>query len=225
MPIRLNLLAEAQAAEESRRRDPLKRAAVGAVVLVALMLMWSSSVQLKVMLAKSDLGRLDAQISARANQYKLVLDNQKKINGIKDKLAALQHLSTNRFLSGTLLNALQHTTVDDVQLMHLHLDQTYSVETPPKPRPGADRSAVAAGPSVTEHVMLTLDANDASLNPGDQVTKFKEAVALYPYFQETLDRTNAVSLKSMGALSSGTSATKAAVAFSLECRYRDRSLR
>ena len=39
MPIRLNLLAEAQALEESRRRDPVKRA-VWAGVFLVLALAW-----------------------------------------------------------------------------------------------------------------------------------------------------------------------------------------
>ena len=59
MPIRLNLLAEAQAAEELRRRDPVKRAIwIGALILAA-MLVWSSSRQLQVMLASSELNRLE----------------------------------------------------------------------------------------------------------------------------------------------------------------------
>ena len=37
MPIRLNLLAEAQAAEEARRRDPVKRAIWLAALIIALM--------------------------------------------------------------------------------------------------------------------------------------------------------------------------------------------
>jgi len=42
MPIRLNLLAEAQAAEEARRRDPVKRAIWIGALLVSVVLVWSS---------------------------------------------------------------------------------------------------------------------------------------------------------------------------------------
>jgi hypothetical protein len=53
MPIRLNLLAEAQAAEDFRRRDPVKRGIGLAALLVALMLVFSSFLQLRATLANT----------------------------------------------------------------------------------------------------------------------------------------------------------------------------
>ena len=44
MPIHINLLAEAQAAEELRRRDPVKRAIFIGISLVIVALMWSGMV-------------------------------------------------------------------------------------------------------------------------------------------------------------------------------------
>src|SRR5580765_5785017 len=61
MPIRLNLLAEAQAAAEMRRRDPVKRAIMASVVLIALALGWSGYLYLKSMMANSDLGKIEIQ--------------------------------------------------------------------------------------------------------------------------------------------------------------------
>jgi hypothetical protein len=52
MPIRINLLAEAKAAEELRRHDPVKRVIFVGALAVALTLVWSSSLQLETMLAK-----------------------------------------------------------------------------------------------------------------------------------------------------------------------------
>ena len=52
MPIRINLLAEAKAAEELRRHDPVKRVIFFGAFLVALALVWSSSLQLERMLGK-----------------------------------------------------------------------------------------------------------------------------------------------------------------------------
>ena len=43
MPIRINLLSEALAEEDLRRRDPVKRAIFIGVFLVALSLVWFSS--------------------------------------------------------------------------------------------------------------------------------------------------------------------------------------
>ena len=126
MPIRLNLLAEAQAADEARRRDPVKRAMwIAALILVGI-LVWSSSLQLKAILVRSDVNRLEGQIGAHTNEYRLVLDNQNKTEEINHKLKELRELASLRLLNGTLLNALQQTTVSDVQLLRLRLDQAYS---------------------------------------------------------------------------------------------------
>ena len=54
MPIRINLLAEAQAAEEMRRRDPVKRALWGASIVVvgviAFFLPYGTDLKVAVML-------------------------------------------------------------------------------------------------------------------------------------------------------------------------------
>ena len=49
MPLRINLLAEAQAAEELRRRNPVKRALWIGGFIVALILLWSSTLQVQLM--------------------------------------------------------------------------------------------------------------------------------------------------------------------------------
>ncbi len=222
MPIRLNLLAEAQAAEVARRQDPIKRETVAAVVLVCLLLMWSSSLQHKVMLAKSDINRAEAGIDARTNEYRHVLDDRRKIAQIKEKLAALQRLSANRFLQATLLNALQHTTVDDVRLLHLRLEQTYSAAEVPKPRAPEDHSGPGTVPGVTEHIVFTLDGMDSSANPGDQVNKLRNTVAANPYFQERLDKTNSIILMNYSAPQMSRVTGKPSVLFTIKCQFQDK---
>src|ERR1019366_3373131 len=126
MPIRLNLLAEAQAAEEERRRDPVKRALWLAALLIAAILAWSSVLQLRITLAKSDTTRMEAQMGARTNEFQQILDNQRKAVEINERLRVLRQLASIRLLNGNLLDALQKTTVDDVQLLRLRVDQTYA---------------------------------------------------------------------------------------------------
>src|SRR5437879_2406861 len=166
MPIRLNLLAEAQAAEEMRRRDPVKRALWAAALLTSLMLAWSSWLQLKAMSASQELGRAQAQMGAFTNEYKQVLDNQRKADEIKQKLSALRQLSANRFLQATLLNALQQPSVEDVQLVHLKTEQTYAYAEATKSRTNDNRVLPAKPAAATERIVVTLDASDSSPNPG-----------------------------------------------------------
>src|SRR5579883_1987072 len=125
MPIRINLLAEAQAAEDLRRRDPVKRFAYVAVCLVVMVLVWISSLQVKIMADNSRLNTLQSRLNSRTNQYAQILENKQKLQEVSDKLAALNHLAAGRFLLGTLLDAPMHATVDGIQLIHLRTEQSY----------------------------------------------------------------------------------------------------
>ena len=125
MPIRINLLAEAKAAEELRRHDPVKRVIFCGAFLVALSLVWSSSLLLEGMLAKNAVTNRRTEIESRTNEYQRVLSSQQKIAEVKQKLAAVNKLTSSRFLQGNLLNALQQVHVDNVQLTRLKVDQNY----------------------------------------------------------------------------------------------------
>jgi hypothetical protein len=223
MPIRLNLLAEAQAAEEMRRRDPFKRALWAAALSICLMFVWSSSLFLKGMLAKSELNRIQGQMSARTNQYQRVLNNQKNVEETRHKLAALRQLSTNRFLNASLLNALQQTTVENVQLMHFKAEQTYTFLEATTTRTNDGHVLPAKPATETEKILVTLEGNDCSLGAGDQVNRYKAAIAKHPYFRDMLTKTNGVSLKSLAAPQLSPITGKSFVLFSLECRYPERT--
>src|SRR5690349_3178820 len=125
MPIRINLLAESQAMEEMRRRDPVKRAIVFGALVGTAILVYAGYLQTKAIVAKSEVNRLEGQLRAKATDYQQVIEHKKKLDEAMQKLTKLQQLATNRFLNGTVLDALQHTTVDDVQLVHLKTDHLY----------------------------------------------------------------------------------------------------
>jgi hypothetical protein len=227
MPIRLNLLAEAQAAEEMRRRDPVKRAIWVGAILVSIMLAWASWLQVKAMVASSGASTVEAQMNTHSNSYKGVLDNLKKTEEIRTKINALNELTTTRFLQGNLLNALQQTNADDVQLLHLKLDQSYAVVEATKPRTNENNRVIPGKPgSATERIVLMLDGFDASPNPGDQVAIYKKAIATEPYFHTLLGRTNQVNLKNLSPpeiMPIAGSVGKACVLFTLECRLQEKT--
>jgi len=224
MPIRLNLLAEAQAAEELRRRDPVKRALYIAALLVALVLVWASSIQLKGIVANKDLGLVIAHMNLCTNDYKQVVEMQKKIGTMTQKLAALHALSTNRFLNGNLLHALQQTTVEDVQLLNLRLQQTYVVAEGSKAKTNENKTVTPAKPpTVTEKTVLTLDGSDSSLNPGDQIARIKDTIAKAEYFRQNLDPANPVAWKNTSAPQISPETGRAIVTFTLECLYPEKS--
>jgi hypothetical protein len=210
MPIRVNLLAEAQAAEDLRRRDPVKRAIYIGTFLFVLTLAWWSSLQLEAMRAKKDLSLVQTEIRSHTNEFSSVTVGLKKISGIQEKLDQLQKLSTARFLQGNLLNALQQLAFPNIQITRIRSAQSYEL-TDAKP-----------APNVTEKIIVSLDVRDSSANPGDQVNKFKDLVAKQPYFQSFLNKTNGVRLSNLSAPQIGLDG-KPYVLFTLECQYNDQT--
>src|ERR1035438_10746637 len=82
-----------------------------------------------------------------------------------------------RILQGNLPNALQQVSAVGVGLTRLRVDQDYfyAAGTPSQ----TNKNGVILGRpnTVTEKIVVWFDAQDFSANPGDQVNKFKEAVA------------------------------------------------
>jgi hypothetical protein len=222
MPIHINLLAESQAIEDLRRRDPVKRAVWVGVALVVLMLAWSSSLQVKALIARGELNRVSAQVSTRTNDFQQVLSNQRKLIEANRRLSLLQEMATNRMLHGTLLNALQQVNLEDVQLMRLKTDESYVYNEEIKGKTNANSHYVPGKPaSVTEKIVVTLEAKDSAPNPGDQVNKFKQAVSQSPYFQGILGKGNEVRLANLSPPQ--TLEGKPFVLFTLECRIPDKT--
>jgi hypothetical protein len=222
MPIRLNLLAEARAAEEMRRQDPVKRVIWLAALLVTAMLAWSSLLQLRAMIARGDLTKMEVSVASNTNEYQSVIENQKKSTETLQKLAALHQLATNRFLNGTLLNALQQATVADVQLVHLKVDQKYAAIEETKARTNGNRVVPGRPAGVTERIVLTLEARDQSANPGDQVNKFREMVSTNSFFLRALGKTNEARLDKLNPPQS-VPGEPAFVSFAVECRFQEKT--
>jgi hypothetical protein len=219
MPIRINLLAEALAEEDLRRRDPVKRTIYFGVLGVVLSLVWFSSVWLNSIVSKQRLDRIDASIKSCTNDLALVQNSRKKIADTQKRIQALQQLSNARFLQGTLMNALQQSYAPNVQLVRLHEEQTYVASAPIKASlPGTP----SLPPSkVTERIVMTLDAKDYSPSPGDQVQHFSDTLLRQNYFKSNLNSTNGIHLSNISAPQTSPEG-KSSVQFSLECHFQER---
>ena len=125
MPIRINLLAEEQAAEEMRRRDPIKRAVFAGAALTALMLGWIGITQMNVMAARRELAGHTTRLKKIEDSSKEVRSNQMTVGEFQSKAKALDKYSNNRFFWGTLLDAVQQVGVENVRLMGISSDQKY----------------------------------------------------------------------------------------------------
>lgn len=125
MPIRINLLAEQQAAEEMRRRDPIKRVIFAGAGLVVVMLLWIGITELNVSGARRELLSYEQRLKSLDEQSKLIKSNVAVMNDIDTRLKALDKYSRNRFLWGTFLDALQQSSIENVRLVEVRADQQY----------------------------------------------------------------------------------------------------
>lgn len=199
MPIRINLLAEAQAAEEMRRKDPVKRAVWIGGFVVFLVLLCAATLQFKIIVVRSEMKSLQAGWKVIEKKVKDVNDHRNNTRELAQKLSALDQFTTNRMLWATALNALQLTPVEGVQLVRVHTEQTFSRTEGKVRTEDAGNISPARPATATEYVVVTLEGRDYSPRPGDQVPKFKQALVNSPYFESMLQKTNKIQLTSQSA--------------------------
>lgn len=219
MPIHINLLAEAQAAEELRRRDPVKRSLQASGVIIGLILLWCLVVQVRIMRANTEYKRNEARWNSIASKHAALTESLKKSAEIERNLTALDRLSTNRFLMGSTLNALQQTVVEKVQAVRVKTDQVFTFIEPVPAKTNTTKITPGKPAAAIEKVAITIEAKD--WNPVDQnYNKFKEAIAKYPIFQTNLAKPDALRLTSLSKPSYDPSDPVAAfVTFTLEMQF------
>ena len=222
MPIRINLLAEAQAEEEQRRKDPVKRTFIGAVGIVALALCWCTAQQFKIIAVKSKLNRYTSQWAEIEPAFREAEANSGKLEDAEYKLDSLEMLRTNRFLWGNALDAVQRTLqgVADVHVVRLSSEQVYTFQEG-TPNRTNETGMVLQGkpPKTTEKISISLEAVDSNEQPGSQVTRFKESIKEVAYFKNHLVQTNGVRLMSLSPPQTEGGMGKPFVKFTLECLY------
>jgi hypothetical protein len=191
MPIRINLLAEQQAAEERRRRDPVKRAFWVGGFCVALMLLWS----LYLVLEKWNHAQEEADLKDKCRRLETnsvqVITNRTRISEIDRKLALLHQVATNRFLWGPFLNSLQFCGQRDLELLHLNVRQDY-IETPEvKPaRPGGRFEPATS----TERIVATLVAKYSGPSPEQGIEQYKRSLRTDPFLKRCFTNENSLKL-------------------------------
>jgi hypothetical protein len=125
MPIRINLLAEQQAAEDARRRDPVKRALVVGGALVLATLMWTLMTHMQVKARRAELANLDTSFKQIDEKAKAARTLQAEIGDLERRIMSLDKYSTNRMLWASMLDALQRATIDQIRLKSISANQRY----------------------------------------------------------------------------------------------------
>jgi hypothetical protein len=224
MPIRINLLAEAQAAEEMRRKDPVKRAAWIGGFVVFVVLLCAATLQFKIIASRSENNSLQMSWKTIEKRVKEINDHRASTREVEQKLSALDQFTTNRMLWAPVLNALQYTPVDGIQVVRVRGDQTYTLNEGTKPRTDESGISLRGTPAtVTEHIVIKIEGRDHSSRPGDQVPKFKQSLISYPFFESQLQKTNKIQLTSQSAPQS--EGLRSFVSFGLQMHFEDKERR
>jgi len=226
MPIRVNLLAEQIAAEEMRRRDPVKRAYWAAGILIGLVLIWTGLLQVQVSRASSELTAQVSKWKALEPKFKQIDADHRKTTATEARLDALDRLSTNRFLWAKVLNAVQFTMVDGVEVQKLLARQSFeTVDLIPgktnsvsgttnkviiPPKPGSSRQKIS----------LTVQGRDISPSPGSQINRFREGIAAHPFFSTELKKVDGVALRNRSPVTADpVEPGRSFVEFTIECQF------
>jgi hypothetical protein len=225
MAIRINLLAEDQVAEEMRRKDPVKRAIWLASFVVFLVLLWGLTLYLKCIIARTEVNNLEAKWKSMEKAAKQVEVARKNAVEVAHRLSALTQFSTNRFLWANALEALQHSCVDNIQVIHLKADQMFYSNEGSKPRTNDAATATGKVPTAVEKISLLLEAKDFSARVAEQVPRYKEALANAPFFQARLQRTNSVLLTSMSSPQGEGQKRAAYAVFGLQLNFQEKERR
>lgn len=221
MPIRINLLAEAQAAEEARRRDPVKRGLWIGGFIVSLVVIYIAKLYGDMALEKIACSNLDSQWTRSEPKYIEVLTNQTKIVKLESRLQALDRFSTNRFLWGPFLNALQQATVDDVEISAFSAQQSYSISNAAPPKAASDAAPAAPEKKVDiaiEKISLTINARDWSASQ-QSYRKFINTLSAQDYIARRLGG-RVFTLKGFApAIVDKADPARSFLPFTLECRF------
>jgi len=183
MAIRINLLAEEQAAEELRRKNPVKLGIWVASFFVAVVALYILKLQLDIGFSQKAYNSVEQLWKDNTAKYAAVTNNMAKIAEIDRKLSALDRLSTNRFFWAPVLNALQQTMINDIQVIKVTGDQKYIKEEPKSIGSGDNKKTIPG--SMVEKTTLYIDAKD--FNPNAQnYDKFKETLSNFGFFVTNL---------------------------------------
>ena len=132
MPIKLNLLAEQIAAEDAKRRDPIKRSIALGIVLTAAFLLLIIWRQFTVRSAGQHFSGLTNRLTQIDEKFRLVKTNQAIWMDTEFRISSLNRFSSNKFLWGTFLNAVQECALPELRLTSLSGETTYHTNEPIK---------------------------------------------------------------------------------------------
>ncbi len=219
MPIRLNLLAEQQYQEELRRKDPVKRGYYVAGGLVALMILWVMINQVGVWRTSSRLSSLQTELKQYDRVIATTKTNKSTLRLLIDNVSLLGRLATNRVLSGSVLNSMQYSIINNIELTRLRLLQTNSVIPAVKGTQG--KPSIPA--SAHHTTLLLLDAQHVGRSADVPIGEFRKKLRTETFLKQYLTNDNMIKQPTQSPEQADPLDTnRIVVLFTLECRFPDK---
>ncbi|MCX8155337.1 MAG: hypothetical protein N3J91_02590 [Verrucomicrobiae bacterium] len=203
MPIRINLLAEAQAEEELRRKDPVKRIILGAVGLVLVVVVWTGTLVMQAMAKQSELATTRQKLEQLKPRHEQIKRNDLVAVDARQKIERLHYYATNRFLWAPVLNALAQVCTNNfatnITFNRLQTEQIF-VELPAVKAVtnAAGQILTPARPEgIVERNRMVVDARDYGQEVDNNYNKFQTAMTESPFFKSLLDPRNPATLNQL----------------------------
>jgi hypothetical protein len=199
------------------------RWAIGTGTSVVLLgLLWAGYLRLPSARADADLNKVQAEWKSLEKALNETLAISKKAQELERIVLPLQQHATNRFLWALPLDALQHATVDDIQVVSLKMEQTLVQVEGVK----AATKRPAQPAQTKEQITLTITAKNFADNEAEEAEdQFIERIATLPYFKNSLRKKEPVVLKQrLPQQVDSLDTTKTFTLFTIECSYPDRIL-
>jgi len=218
--LQLNVLAEKLEEERQRRRDPFKRGVLAAVVIYLAVLVWAAQLALEVWTTGSEVTKCQVELAVKEPSMKMVTGISERAGVIDGKLRLLGLMATNRFRWASPLNALKFAVVDDIQVVHVQIQESI-VSAPAAPEAGAQskKEPVEARSTVS---MIIRAKNMGAPGAAD---KFIERITSQPYFARHLIKDSPVVLRErLPPQVDPLNPARSFVLFTIECFFSERAL-
>lgn len=227
MPISINFLAEQQAQEELRRKDPVKRGYLVGAIVVGVMLSLYLFLQLKLWSAHSEVSIYDNKFKSIESRYRQAQTNKVQLDDAQLRLAAVEAFSRERTLWANALNSLQFAALENVPLMEFRMQQQWSLSAavPMKTNANGTMASPAKPARSREISSLVLAAKDYGSRssgggePGNQIDTYQSRLQNQPYFKTNV---SAIRMKGRSQAQDEPGTKKRFVDFELECLFPEK---
>jgi len=167
-------------------------------VVISAVLVWSASLQMKLMSDNAKSSQLANSLGSKTNEYTQILGNERKLVDAKNKLKRCTP-GLGAFPAGGTADALQHSTMEGIQITRVRLDQNFRRDAGGQVENGGRRADPGKAGASVERITLSSRPRTATPIRERSHDQFKEVIARNPFFQGRNITTNSILLREISS--------------------------